>query len=147
VEFSNKEADMTRSIFRGLVIGYLILLVASVVTEFATESWLPEPLQAYLQTEEENELTAKEIIIVLVGLSMLLAEVVAVVGLCFFHNWSRWLFLGATVVWVLLTSYAGPYVLSGMAEAMNCLTVLLNGAILAIAWGAPIADMFERKGG
>jgi hypothetical protein len=135
---------MNRSLFRMLVIAFALLLLGSVVVEMATQSMLPEPLKTYVLAESEGDLTGRELAFLAALLPLVLVELVAVVGLCLFQNWARWLFLVATVLSLLLTPFAGHYVTSGPAEAVNYFVYLLNGVVLACAFCSSLSGDFGR---
>ncbi len=136
---------MSRSSFRTLLVAYVMLFLGSAALEWVTESSLPEPLKSYVSAESGGNITGKDLLVFAIGMPFILAELVAVIGLYLFQSWARWLFVVATIVALALMPFSGPFVLSGIAEAGNCIVDLLAGAIMGITIYSPLAGEFRQR--
>jgi hypothetical protein len=85
----------TRS-FRILVITDLLLVALSVVVGIMGEASLPEPLRAYEQAQSETDVAPSEWVVIGVGIPLIIAVLVASIGLMVFWRPARPLYL-ATV--------------------------------------------------
>ncbi len=70
---------------------------------------------------------------------------IASVGLFFFQNWARHLFLILYVVGTLLIPLSGFSAQGPMENFFGQIATVLDGAILALAYLSPLAQNFQNK--
>src|SRR5687767_10907811 len=105
----------TKGTLRLLIVVEVLLTVGSVVASFLGESSLPEPLRTFEAEQSDAEIGRKLVVLFSLGLLLLIAMVVAWVGLFIFWRPARRLYLAATVLALLLTPFFGPYVETGLS--------------------------------
>jgi len=69
---------------------------------------------------------------------------VASLGLFFFQNWARHLFLTLYVLCIVLVPFSGFSGQGALESFLGELTTVLDGAILAMAYLSPLADGFKH---
>lgn len=76
-----------------------------------------------------------------IGAISLIGGVAALYGLYTFRPWSRWLMLWCVGGLLLLGSFIGKYESQHLAivDALDAVTMMMHGAILAAAYGRPSA--------
>lgn len=80
-----------------------------------------------------------------IGMAFLVAFLLAAVGLLFFQNWGRHLFLALVVVGMIWDGLAGLGVSTPFENAFSRLQSLLDGAVLALAYLSPVRDCFASR--
>lgn len=135
---------ITKSSFRALLVAAVAFGILGVVVTFATEPSLPAPLAEYLRAQSEAELTARDLAFLALGIPLLIAAGVSVVGLFFFWRPARPLAVTTSVVGELLMPLTGPTVASGWAVMPDDFNLLLTGAVLALAYCSPAREWFEK---
>ena len=75
------------------------------------------------------------------------ASLVAFVGLYFFKRWARTTNLVLSALLILVAPALGHIVLSGIAQGLGEIALLLWGAVLAMAYFSPLSERFEASGG
>ena len=78
-----------------------------------------------------------------VGLAIFCAYVVASIGLFFFRNWARWLFVFLALSGPVYAALSGMVVQTPFEALLGGLVGILDGAILALAFLSPIASLFN----
>lgn len=131
-------------LFRILVVGEIVLAVLSSVAASMTEGLLPEPLRGYASGETEM-ITTQSLLLMFLGVPLIVGLLVASVGLFFFWRPARMLYLICVVFGIALVPLAGPYVDAGYGELLEDVASMISGAILALAWFSPLAQVFDRK--
>ena len=76
-------------------------------------------------------------------IAMLIASVAGLVGLLAFKRWGRELSLWSTLVFLVIFPFTGPVVSSGVGSSLSDLSMILWGAVLAVAYFGPIRVRFE----
>jgi hypothetical protein len=136
--------SITKGQFRWLVTASVVAMILGVVVSFATESSLPAPLRDYLRSQWEADTTASDIVLAVVGIALLIALVVSVIGLYRFWRFARPLTVVVWSVVLILQTFAGPTVDSGFATSLYELGALLTGMILAVIYITPARRWFEK---
>jgi hypothetical protein len=73
------------------------------------------------------------------------ASLVAFVGLYLFKRWARTANLVLAALIIVVWPAMGHVVLSGLAQGLGEIALLLWGAVLALAYFSPIRERFESK--
>jgi hypothetical protein len=138
---------MTRSQFRLLVVINQLLILVSVAVQEVTDKSLPPELKSYLGIDESvlsppvsgfygwNWVT----------LVIILAGVIASIGLCFGKRWGRELYL-LTFLAALFTTLMGDlYVNTTWTVFVSYLVGTTEGMILGLAYFSHIKRMFQHS--
>lgn len=72
---------------------------------------------------------------------------VATLGLFFFKNWGRHLFLTCTLLGLAMTPFSGFLVQDPLDALLSTINLLLDGAILAMAYLLPLSKSFLKHAG
>jgi hypothetical protein len=134
--------------FRGLLLSAWLLSVAAMVVDVVFPELLPDDLHSVASNlpPPVGIDSVPFAIVGLVGGAALIFLVIATsAGLWLFQPWARSCSLWATIITVPLLMWAGPGVSSGVGNALNYGSVVLWGAVLAVAYWSPLAVRFERR--
>jgi hypothetical protein len=134
---------MSETKFRLLVVLQFVISLASIATVFLPVGYSQE-LEAAYAAEPATWLTAGSgLSLVVVGL-FLIAWLASQIGLVLFKRWGRTLSLYATLGEFALAPFQGPILSSALESTLLDTTMLLWGAILALAYFSTISNRFER---
>jgi hypothetical protein len=70
---------------------------------------------------------------------------IAALALLFFQNWARHLYLVLSVLELILAPFSGFSVQAPLDSLFGSAALLMDGAILAMAYLSPLAQHFENK--
>lgn len=70
--------------------------------------------------------------------------IVAALGLIFVQNWARHLYLALTLLTLSLTPFSGFIVQAPLDTLFSNANLLLDGAVLAVAYLSPLAASFDQ---
>ena len=136
---------MSKTQFRmAFVLSYALSLL-SAATALMAESWMPAPLQEYLERERNAEFSAGDGVLIAVLLPFLMITFVSFVAMLKFWRWSRELAVASSVLGFLLIPFLGPTVEPGISTALNYLSSMLYGAVIALAYFSPAAEWFPSR--
>jgi len=130
------------AVFRGLLVASLVTALAGAFLDLAFPALLPLVLQGAWEVHSNLETGAPVWLLAVSSLGLLVAFVVAVVGLFRLKAWSR---QGAVVLSLLMVPYTvilGPALMSGWAMALQEASSILWGAALAMSFMQPLAARF-----
>ena len=84
-----------------------------------------------------------------VGIPLVIAFFYSVIGMFFFWRFARPVYAGLTVALLLLTPFFGISVLLPIETALAELSLLVDGAIIALSYSHPFSSYFEtaERGG
>lgn len=111
----------------------LALIVISIVLSMVLQPFLPEPLRAWL-AQNEQQLRPADLALFALFVPLLIALVVASVGLLLLKRWAAWLYLYVNVLGLLLVPFTGPTVEHAVAETFSEAGTMLGGVVLALAF-------------
>lgn len=94
--------------------------------------------------QSEADVTAGHIALAAVGIPLLIAFVVSIIGLYRFWRFARPLTVIVWIVGLIFQVFAGPTVDSGLATSLYELAAVLTGIILAVIYMMPAKAWFER---
>jgi hypothetical protein len=80
-----------------------------------------------------------------VDIAFLVAWLLASVGLLFFQNWGRHLFLTLALLGMIDLALSGLVVYTPFEHAFSRFQSLLDGAVLALAYLSPVRDCFALQ--
>ncbi len=124
----------TRTAFRIVVVAEWVVIVAGLVATFSLEGSLPPLLQEYLEWEANQPLITSDIVLLAVVLLPIPLCLISSIGLFFFKNWARWLYLACSLLIYSTSLFFGPTVEHGVAGVIDDLSVVLEGFILGLAF-------------
>ena len=128
---------LSKRSLRIMVVTDLLLVALSVIVGIMSEASLPEPLRAYEEAQAEADTTPSQWIAIAVGIPLIIAMLIACVGLLVFWGPARPLYLATVIVAILLTPLAGPYVSTGWAQAIDQASFIITGVVLAVIYFSP----------
>ena len=114
-----------------------------VVGEVAERYLLPAELVSYLDSLAAAERTVVDIVTLATSFFLILALVVASVGLYKFKTWARSLLLWTNVASVIVSPLYGVAIASALTSPLAALESLLMGGIIFAMYLPPIAPLFE----
>ena len=135
---------MTKGQFRWLVTASVVVSFVGVVVSLAGESSLPAPLRDYLVAQCKTDSTVSDIVFASVGIPLVIAGVVSIIGLYRFWRFARPLTVIVWIVGLFFQIFAGPIVDSGLATSLYELAAVLTGIILAVIYMTPAKTWFEK---
>lgn len=138
---------MTRSQFRLLVVINQLLILVSVAVQEVTDKSFPPELKSYLGIDESVLSTQGTGFTGLhwVAWVIILAGVIASVGLCFGKRWGRELYL-LTCLTALCTTLTTPvHIYSAWTGFVSYLVGTTEGMILGLAYFSHVKRMFQHS--
>ena len=139
-------ALMSPTFFRCLVLCSVLLLFASAIVD-----WLfPYLVSQAITTAIENEpmpsfLENHPFLALTLLLPWLIVVLASTIGLLFFKRWARVLALYSTLFSFGFYPLLGLSVSSALATAFSDASLMLWGAVLALAYYAPVSERFVTK--
>jgi len=134
-----------QNILRLVVILEWVFLITGLALSFALEGTLPLELRNWLASESERPLRLSDIALLLVGVPLLIADIVASVGLLFLQKWAAWLYLVSNVGGYLFLPFTGPSVDHAVADTMDEISTLLTGVVLTLAFFTTALEQRKRN--
>ena len=128
---------------RVLIATEWLVMLAGVVCVLALELPLPAELEAYVDRQDKLSSAAHSIWLI-VGVPVLLASIVASIGLWFFRRWARPLYAFTIAATIVITAFEGPVVQPALLGTFTEISSLVAGAILGVAYFAPI-EALQRE--
>jgi hypothetical protein len=135
---------LTKRALRFLIVAEILLAIIGGVLTVFTTSLLPEELQVYEQAVAEADYTAREWVLLGVGIALLVLVLISSIGLFVFWRPARLLYLMTLIVGVLLAPFYGPYVDAGWGTLFEEVAMIISGVILALIYYSPLRDLYER---
>ena len=135
---------MTRSQFRFLVVINQLLVLLVLFVQRITDKTLPPELKSYFGIDQSVfEAQAGIGFFDIWGPLILVAGVIASIGLCFGKKWGRSLYLLTAVASIAGTLVGGIYVDTGWTVFVGSLAGTTEGMILGLAYFSHIRRMFQ----
>lgn len=136
---------MTRNLFRLLLLLSLSLCIVSAVMDMLFPNLISPAITAAVENEALPPIT-ESAWFVTVAITLVIASIICTIGLFFFRRWARIGALYTTVLFFGAYPIFGASVMSGWASALNEASLILWGAVLAVAYFSPIQDQFISSG-
>ena len=140
----NSTGLLTKRQFRLLVVAPTFVGIVGIVATVTGESRLPEPLQAYLQEQQNAGIGLPEAILAVIGLATVVVGIGSFVGMLLLTRWSRPLAIGATAISLVLLPLSGPTVDHGLATALYYTSGVLWGGLMAVAYSSWADPLFRQ---
>jgi hypothetical protein len=134
---------MTASSFFRLSI--VLSVALAVVGAFidAMPGLIPEELWHAYETVVPQDIRTKDIVLIVIGLPLLLATVVSIVGLFRFRPWSPRAALSVSIASVLIYPLIDIQIVSPWSQLLTEASAVLWGVVLAMAFLPPLAQRFQ----
>ena len=133
----------TPTMFRVLLLASLVLGLAGAVIDVFAPGLVPEVLWQALADVTGEDATWKDYVLMVAGVVLLAAAVVSVYGLYLFRRWAPAYSVIVTVATIPLYPMTNVSISSGWAVRLTEVSMMLWGAVLALAWSGPIAERFR----
>ena len=79
-----------------------------------------------------------------VYISIVVAKLMASLGLFLFLSWGRWLFVGVVTISVVLVPFSGVVITAPLDGLFGAFAGLIDGAIIALSFSFPIAQYWRK---
>jgi hypothetical protein len=133
---------MTESRFKKLLYLYVILCGAMIVAMMFPG--YSSDLSAAFEAEPESILMSNWWVAFALLSSVLLTNTAGLIGLLYFKRWARPVSFWSTIAALLLYSFLGPSLMSGVESALLEAASAVWGAALALSYFSPVSKSFER---
>jgi len=138
-------ALMSARYFRWFIILSVLLAGGAAALDALFPSLIPQSLSIALENEPVPRIIENLTLSLVLFLPLAAASITGVVGLFLFKRWGRTLSLYSTVLGFGLYPFLGPTVSSGWSSTLSEASVLLWGAVLAVAYVSPLRDRFSVR--
>jgi hypothetical protein len=139
------ELSVSARFFRGLMLASLGLTILAFIIDITIPPLVPEEVR-FAEEVYWNEMSSAGLAFRLgVFIVYVAASLVAFVGLYLFKRWARTANLVLAALIIVVWPAMGHVVLSGLAQGLGEIALLLWGAVLALAYFSPISERFESK--
>jgi hypothetical protein len=123
----------------------IAVAIAGIPVHLFSESFLPEPLVAYLDGQVSAGLTAADGIASVFAVVFLALSVFNVLQMYQFKRSSRPIAIALTSVGLFAELFFGPVVEASLAQFVSELATLLWGAVLAMMYCPPYDSLFANS--
>jgi hypothetical protein len=138
------------SIFRGLIIASLALLVVTFIATWTVPD-LPEDVAAYIDSQNVSSLGAAlahgnvgtQLLVGILIYGFFFAYVVALIGLLRFQGWARTLFIMLVPLSLALQAAQGTTI-SRPIDTFDMAAAMINGALLVLLFVEPVRARFRE---
>ena len=135
----------TPQLFRALMLASLALSILAFIIDITVPALVPEGVRFAEEQYWNGTSTAGLVFRLGLLLGYVIVSLVAFVGLYFFKQWARTANLVLSALLLLLAPALGHVVLSGLAQGLAEIALMLWGAVLALAYFSPISERFETS--
>lgn len=132
-------------LFKALIALEISLALASVISHFILQSYLPQMLQSYLQSLDNVVFTLIDGLVFCFGLILILGYFVAWIGMWRFWKPARMLYLIVWIIGILSLPFSGPSVSPGLSYMFGSASTFVAGSILSLAFFSSITTRFEEQ--
>lgn len=138
---------MNKTTYRWLLTASWVIGILAVITSIMTENMLPQELRAFLSSQSEIVMTAKQAVWFGVMTVLTLCMVAAYAGLYFLKNWARVLYSICLVgVYAITPLDPSPVINTVWASDAFSMAEILSGVVLAVIYWVPnIRDGFAGQ--
>ena len=125
-----------------LVVADFVLVMFTLITEFALSWTLPQPLRGYTSS---SEIRLTDVALFPWWLGVVGATLVSWIGLLNYWRPARILYVGAWVAWLGLVALSGPSVMTAPGAAIEKLEHLVGGAIIGLVYFSDVSKRFDES--
>ncbi|MFL6519512.1 MAG: hypothetical protein ACJ8NS_04770 [Chthoniobacterales bacterium] len=138
-----------RLVFKLLIVSTVLFPILTAVIGALPFTTLPIPLSEFLRSQPTGSAAMfagfPRSLILLLGIAVVIVVLAAFVGLWRFRRWGRALYVAVTVVYAVCMPLMGPLVLPASLTPLFYVGYLIQGAVIAMAYLPPVADVFATK--
>jgi hypothetical protein len=124
------------------MLGSLLLTVLAFITDIVFPGLIPEGHRFAEEQYWEEMPTGAFVFRLAVFVAYVVASLIAFVGLYLFKRWARTANLVLAGLIILIAPAIGHILLSGVAQGLADLALLLWGAVLALAYFSSLSERF-----
>jgi len=117
-----------------LILSEFVLGVLATISYFALAPFLPAQLRAYIAADESASSRFYDTLLLALSIVVVVATVIAWVGLLNLLRAARSLYLASWVGYLVLPLLRGPVVCASVSFALEMMTALVGGGILAMIY-------------
>lgn len=136
----------TPQVFRGFMLASLVLSILAFIIDLTVPALVPEIVRLAEEQYWSNSSGAGLMLRASLFVLYVIASLVAFVGLYFFKRWARTTNLVLAALLIVIAPALGHIVLSGLAQGLGEIALLLWGAVLSLAYFSPLSQRFEASG-
>jgi hypothetical protein len=125
-----------------LVILMWMITILGVLFSIASTYFLPSELRDWLADQENASVTLSEWLLLIFGVPLIIAMIVASVGLFLLRRWGAWLYAITTFLSIGIMTLGGPRVEHPVAAAFFETAILLSGIVIGISC---FSDVFRNN--
>ncbi|MFL6519515.1 MAG: hypothetical protein ACJ8NS_04785 [Chthoniobacterales bacterium] len=138
-----------RLVFKLLIVSTVLFPILTAVIGALPFTTLPIPLSEFLRSQPIGPAAMfgdlPRALMLVLSIAVVVVGLTAFIGLWRFRPWGRALYVGLTLVYALCMPLMGPLVLPASLTPVFYVGYLLQGALIAMAYLPPIADMFATR--
>jgi hypothetical protein len=127
---------------RTLVVLMWIVTILGILFSITLTAFLPSELRGWLADQENASVTLSEWSILILGTPLVIAMIVASVGLFLLRRWGAWLYAITTFISMGIMALGGPSVEHPIAVVFNEMAILLSGIVIGISY---FSDVFRNN--
>lgn len=132
---------ITRWTYRFVVVGIVLLSVASGWVQSVEEHSLPEPLRHYTESQASDWDRGGPRVVV--SIAVAIAGLLGLAGLLQFMAWSRPILVAVQIAWLGVTAWSGPVVQPPITSMLDQAANLAMGAVLVMSFLPPVSGWFR----
>jgi hypothetical protein len=134
----------SKRFLRSLIVAEIAVGILYIIVSFFSEASLPAELRAYEEAQSEASLTRGDFVQLAVAIPLVIAALLARIGLFFFWRFARPLFLITLIADVLLTPLFGVSIETGWGQMLDQAAVVVSGVVLALIYFSPLRTLYEK---
>ncbi|MDB5746734.1 MAG: hypothetical protein JWP72_1582 [Massilia sp.] len=144
--FCKVTAFMTPGTFRLLIILQTVsVLAATLAGLFFSDDAFSLRLRSAYDAESTPLAALPPWLLLSMGAALFIATAATTIGMWLFRRWARTLSLWLSVLLLPLTLLAGPILEAPFESMFNDLSMVLFGAMMAVAYFSPLSARFEAR--
>ena len=129
--------------FKKLIIIWWILVAILLPVSVVSQRYLPDELLVYIDRIANKQPELFDWIILGIGLGMLIAVIIASIGLYRLRHWGRKLFLWTHILSLAVSPALGPSVMSEWTATVCYLNLIVSGGIIFLSYTSPTSLSFD----
>jgi len=141
----------TPRLFRTLILLSLVCVIASICVTYLAPWLVPEPLRIADENLSEGMLESMSlfwlILLIVVCIGLVVASIAGCIGMFMFKPWARPLNVALAFSSFIIWPFLGYNLTSGWSQALSDCAILLEGAVISMAYFSPISERFLRNKG
>jgi urea transporter len=137
--------NITPSLFRKLLLLSIIFAIVGACLDVMLPQLIPDPFYQAQEKVDQPASSIEFIMLLIIGISLVIAYIISVVGLFCFYSWAPQVALTATFLSLIIYPLLGYSLSSGWSLALTDCSTLLWGMILTLTYCSPLRKRFARR--